>query len=298
MSEVREYPLEVRVEMKGFDKSRYAVLQADSTVTIQVSSTGFNALLYKMKGKTLVLPLNVNGEGMRKYLRSGKNGDRLCRSVAVDDLGNQLASQLTKMGMHMKGSAKDSLRIVLAERKSKVFPVDISSVETSFAEGYGLYGEPSVNPAEVTLYGDEETLSQIDRVTVKPLKINDLKGNGSYTLTIDTAWRGNDIYASTDKVTLYVPVEQYVEREFELPIALEGADSVVRVNLYPDKVTLHVWVPRPDVATMTAERFSVSVDYRDVMVHAAKLKPRLTRFPQKVRFHSLSPAEVGYVVIK
>ena len=57
-----------------------------------------------------------------------------------------------------------------------------------------------------------------------------------------------------------------------------------------------VWVPRRDLASVTAERFSLAVDYNDVMAHASKLKVRLIRFPRTVRVHNISPAEITYVV--
>ena len=298
MSEVREYPLKVKVEMTGFERSRYAVLQADSVVTLQVASTGFKAFLYEKKDDPVKLKLDVNDDGVRYYVRQGESGKLLCRAVAVDDLGDLLTTELSSRGMHLVGSAKDSLRLVLSERKSKVFRVDISNVNISFAEGYGLYGESMVTPSEVTLYGDEESLSRIEKVAVKPLVVRNLKEGNTYSLDIDTNWHGSDVYASVDKVMLQVHVEQYVEREYEIPVSVEGLDSLMRINLYPDKVALRVWIPQRDIASVTAERFSVSVDYRDVTARASKLKARLTRFPQKVRVHSLTPEEVNYVVIK
>ena len=45
MSEKREYNLSVKLRMTGFDLKRYAVLNADTVMTLQVESTGFNALL-------------------------------------------------------------------------------------------------------------------------------------------------------------------------------------------------------------------------------------------------------------
>lgn len=298
MSEVREYPVRVKVEMTGFDRNQYAVVQADSMVTLQVEATGFSALLYGLTEKPVTLKINMRGENVRTWYREGEAGKLLCRSVSVDDLGDRLANDLSGNGMRQIGSAKDSLRLVLAERKSKVFRVDISDVNVSFAEGYGLYGEPLVSPAEVTLYGDEESLSRIERVRVMPVNIKGLTKSGAYMLSLDTAWRNNDVYASTDKVTLRVSVEQYVEREYTLPIEVSESDSLTRLNLYPDKVQLRVWVPRRDIASVTADRFSVAVDYRDVTSRASKLKVRLNRFPQTVRIHSLTPEEVKYVVIK
>lgn len=298
MAEVHDYPLKVKVEMSGFDSSRYAVVQADSVTTLQVESTGFNALLYSLKNKPVVLKLNMNGEGVRTYSQQTEKGEKLYRAVSLDDLGDMLTNELSVMGMRHVGNVKDSLRLVLSERKSKVFHVDISGVNTSFAEGYGLYGEPEVSPSEVTLYGDEESLSKIEKLSVAPVNISKITKNGTYTLMLDTSWRSNDVYASADRVVLKLSVEQYVEREYTLPVEIEGLDGSTKMHLYPDKATVRVWVPRRDVASVTADRFSLSVDYRDVNDHASKLKVRLARFPQTVRVHSLTPAEVKYVVIK
>ena len=298
MSEPREYSLAVKVEMTGFDKSRHVVLSADSAVTIQVQSSGFNALLFSLKKEPLVLEINMNGENVRQFVRHDGKKQLLCRSVSVDDLGESLVGKLSELGMQQVGSLKDSLRLVLSERSSKILPVDIGNVKTSFAEGYGLYGEPSVTPSQITLFGDEEVLSKIDKVSVMPTNINSLTQSGTFNLMLDTSWRAADVYASTDKVTLTVPVDQYVEREYTLPITVTGLDSLIRMNLYPDKVTLKVWVPRRDIATVTADRFEVAVDYADATPRSSMLTPRLVRFPQTVRIHTLAPDQVKYVVIK
>ena len=49
MSEVCKNTIVVKVEMTGFDRSQYAVVQIDSVMNVQVESTGFNALLYSLK---------------------------------------------------------------------------------------------------------------------------------------------------------------------------------------------------------------------------------------------------------
>lgn len=298
MSEPRDYHLEVRVEMTGYDAKRYAVVQADSVMTLQVQSTGFNAMIHSLKGEPLVLRLNVNGEAVRRYERQGENSRLICRSVAVNDLGDRIKELLSERGMKMVRSAKDSLLLVLSERKSRVFKVDISAVKMEFAEGYGLYGEPTVTPSEVTLFGDEESLSKIQQLSVKPLNVNGLKETKTFALEVDNTWQGKDIYASVESVSLKVPVEQYVEKEYTLPVVVERGDSLVRMNLYPDHVTLKVWVPRSDLASVSAEKFSATADYGDVSAHRQSLKVRLARFPKNVRLHSLSPEEVQYTIIK
>lgn len=298
MSEPRDYPVQVRVEMTGFDAKRYAVVKADSMVTLQVQSTGFSALIHSMKGKPLVLRLNIDGDEIRRYSPQGGESRLVCRSVAVNDLRDKLKDQLSERGMKMVGSAKDSLHLVLSERKGRTYKVDISGVKIGFAEGYGLFGEPAVSPSEVTLYGDEERLAKIDKVSVKPLVVNNLNKTSTFKLELDNSWSEGDIFASVESVSLKVPVEQYVEKEYSLPVTVVDRDSLVRINLYPDHVTLKVWVPRNDLNAVTAEHFSATADYGEVSEHKRSLPVRLNRFPKNVRLHSLTPEEVQYTIIK
>ena len=176
---------------------------------------------------------------------------------------------------------------------------DISDVRINFTDGYGLYGEPKVAPREVTLYGPEEALSHITELKALPVEINDVSKSRSYQIGIDTSWKQyGDIYASTEELTLTLPVENYVERQYTLPVTVEGLDTSVHLRLYPEQVVVQVWVAQRDIASVTAERFSVSADYGDILAGAPRLTLRLSRFPESVRPRAIIPSEAQYVIIK
>ncbi len=300
MSEKKEFPLQLKINMTGFDARQYAVLHADSTLTLRVESTGFNALLLNLKREPLLLDVNVSGEAVHRGETRGHGGERqLLHTIAVNDLGDDLKEILSSSGMRLTGRSKDTLSFLLAPRASRLFRPDIGTVDIDFAEGYALYGEPQVSPSEVTLYGPEEELRSIDRLSARPTKLRHVNRTATYRIALDTSFqRLGDIHASADHLAVTIPVERFVEREYTIPIHVVGTDSVSRIRLFPPEVTLHLWVAQRDLPSVTPERFSVTVDYADILEGRTELPVRLSTFPQSVRLRQLSPSTAKYVIIK
>ena len=299
MSDKREYTLPVKVKMTGFDTKRYAVVSADTTMVLQVESTGFRALLLSLKKESMTFVLDVKNEAVRRYSRERDPVVDLYRVAAVSDISTQLSDMLSFVGVRYLGSTKDSISIVLNERRSKTFHPDLSNLKINYSDGYGLYGEPMVSPAEVTLYGSSEVLDAIDKVGVCPVVLNNVCETGNYQVSIDSCWKTlGDIYSSTNSLTINIPVKRYVERQYVVPVMVADADSSRDLHLYPDHVKLRVWVVQEDVSTVSADNFRVSVDYREILSGASKLKLRVNRFPRNVRVRKVDPEEIEYVIIK
>ena len=300
MSETHEYTIQMRVDCGGFDSRRYAVVESDTVLTAQVEATGFNMLLMSLSEEPPTLRVDVTAEPFRRSERLSADGVRkIVGEASVGDLTEELKRELSSFGMRYLGSSKDSLLTVLVERKSKRFRPDIEPVSMTFAEGYGLYGEPTVTPSEVVLYGPEEILGKIERVKVVPTKIENVSRSARYNLKLDDEWtQMGDVYATTEMVTMSVPVERYVEREYTLPVHVVGVDSAEHIRLFPSEVTVRVWIAQRDLAKVTAERFSVTAEGSDILSGKKSLPLKLARFPKTVRLRSMSHNEVKYAVIK
>ena len=284
MSEVREYPVCLNIEMTGYDTSRYAVVYADTTVQVKAGMTGFHAFAMSLFGVNTDVVLTMPSEGLR-------------RSVAWTDADDSFRKQLSSLGVRHFSTGRDSLRLVLAERAHRTVRVSLDSVHFAFREQYGLYGDPKVAPSTVTLYGPDSVLATIDAVQVRRTDIADIAATASYTLKLDPQWeRRGDVYADIDEVDVYLPVEAYVERDFEVPIDVDGADTSVRMKLYPERARVRVWVAQRDLERMP--EFKVAISYADVLAGEARLAPQLVQFPSWVRPRSVEPSEVQCVVIK
>lgn len=287
MSEQRQYPLSVQVEVIGYDTARYALLQADTQLWFQVESDGFIALSHSLTDPTPKVCVDITGH------------KELYCAVAVADLNEVFHEQLGYGSTVDLSPTKDSLRFYLTERSHKTFHPSIGQVRFSFAEQYGLYGNMEMVPQEVTLYGPEEELNKIKELPVEATVITDIKGTNTYELPLQPVWEQlNDVHPSATKVRIMLPVTKYIEHEYKVPVKVAGADTSLRFRIYPEEVVLRVWVAQHDVQHIVSSQFEVSIDYNDVLSNKEHLKVRLDRFPTAIRPRSVEPQTVQCVIIK
>jgi hypothetical protein len=252
-------------------------------------------LMVSLRKEPVSLCLDIKDEA---FLHRNLHG-ATSHSVAVVDKDESLKRELSSYGLRLLGSVKDSLGIVLAERQHRDYHPDISTIHFSFAEGYALYGEPKVIPSRVTLYGSESSLAKIASVKAKETELSNVSLTRTYNVKLDGDWKQyGDVYASEESLTVMVPVERYVEREYTLPVHVVGVDSAEHIRLFPSEVTVRVWIAQRDLAKVTAERFSVTAEGSDILSGKKSLPLKLARFPKTVRLRSMSHNEVKYAVIK
>lgn len=282
MSERHEYPMDVRVVMTGFDTVRYAVIEADTALHLQVEMDGFNAAAASMLHRRPTVHISMADDQ---------------RTVSLDEVSPQLQQQLSTLGVRRVVGGRDSLHLRLAERGHRTFRVRLDSVDFSFTEQYGLYGEPRVSPATVTLYGADSVLATIDELQVAHAELPDISQTATYRLPLDPIWRRlGDVHTAATEVEVYLPVEPYVEREYTVAVEVDGADSSAHLRLYPDVATVRVWVAQRDLER--APEFRVAISYDDVLSGGEHLTPQLVQFPSWVRPRSVEPSEINCVVIR
>lgn len=280
MSDEHEYPMQVQVQFAGYDTVRYAVVRADTAVEVKARMEGFNALWGS---------LHHRNPSVRVVLPRGR------RAVAMSEITDQLRRSIA--GAKQVSSNTDSLRIVLAARASREYQPRLDAVDFTFTEQYGLCGEPQVQPATVVLYGPQEDLDRIETLPVAAATIRNVDRSGSYRLPLEPVWeRFADVHPSVREVVVNVPVEAYVEKEYKVPVTVEGQDSTVTLRLYPEVATVRAWVPQRDIAREADIR--VSIDYEEVINGNGQVSPRLVRFPVTMRPRSVEPREMQCVVIK
>lgn len=283
MSEEKEYPLNVHVEMTGYDTVRYAVLQADTAIQLQVKMDGFNAAAISLLHIRPSVSVEMDDKGLN-------------RAVALADLADNLRGQLSSLGVRNVSVGRDSLRLRLAELGHCTYRVLLDSVDFSFSKQYGLYGEPRVTPATVTLYGADSVLATISELHVARTKISDISATSTYRLPLEPVWeRLGDVRTTATEVEVYLPVEAYVEREYTASIEVLGADSSKRLRLYPNEARIRAWVAQCDLERNP--EFKVAINYSDVLAGVDRLVPRLVQFPSWLRPRSVEPSEVQCVII-
>lgn len=281
LSEPTEYPVDVKVTFEGYDTVRYAVVSADSVANIRLTSNGFTAIKYSFRHMMPVISLKVTSEGGQ-------------HSIPTQQVCTELSQKV--VGISNIVSITDTLHITLSPRASRTYKPNLDKVSFSFAEQYALYGEPVLTPSEVTLYGPQQILDTIEQLPIANAHIDGINASGHFRLQLEPIWFGTDIHPSTTEVDVFLPVEAYVERSYQVPIQVIGADTNVQLRLYPSQVTLNAWIAQRDLHHKPD--IVVGIDYADIISHNSHITPRLIKFPTYIRPRNIMPDEVQCVAIK
>lgn len=283
LSDRSNHPIMVSIKVTGYDAARYAVVDVDDSLLLNIESSGFTAISRSLR-RNKVLSVDM----------SHLSGTY--RSVAVADCLRLFSSQLSLDGRDRISCSKDSVRLVLAERRRVPFVPSLRNMEIGFGDHYGLDGLPKLSPDTVWLYGDSLSLLKVRSIDVEPVRIVDLDTTSVYKLALSPVWEQfRDVYPSHKEIYVTIPVASYAEKTFTLPIHFVGADSSLMVRLYPDTVSMTAWVRQDKFISLNADHFKATAAYAE---HEQLLPVTISSFPDYVRIKSVVPSEIQYVIIK
>ena len=283
LSEHDDYPMSLHVEWMGFDTSRYAVSYADTLLPITVNTNGFNAIGSYFKSKSRKYVIYADGDTVVKV---GK------------PLFDDIVDQMEYIGVHEVSSIAEQVRLKLSERQAKAFRPELRGVNFSFNGQYGLAGDPGITPDTVWLYGSPESLARIDRLYTLPAHIRGLADTTRCQLALDPVWkRYPDLRASTDSVSLFIPVERFTEKTVSVPVAFVADNNEIRARLYPERVDVTFWVSSKDYDRFLDDMVQAVVEY-DPDGGQEALPVLVKRFPATARIKTVSPSTIKYVIIK
>lgn len=282
MSEHDDYPLQIKVSWQGYDTARYAVVQADTVLPVVVNSNCFHAITRYFRVKRVPFVLYVQGDTVVPV------GDRLF---------DEVSSQLGFVSLHGVSSRAEQLTFRISERSSRAYQPRLRDVEFHFADQYGLSGAPRMEPDTVWLYGDTATLARVEELVTAPSVIEGVSDSGYYRLALDPVWRQYPaLRVSTDSVSLFLPVERFVEKTISVPVTFLCDDHQLRVRLYPERVDVTLWVSAKRYNDLLADMVEAEVEYTPAS--GKTLAVKVSRFPSFARVKGVSPSTLQYVVIR
>ncbi len=288
MSEQKTFREQYRLALDGIDYNRYAVTSADSTLVVDITSNGFNALRRSVrKNKTIHVSVAKQIEGQN---------DNVKVSLDTEEIVDIVRNQIDNQGVSAFKIVNSTISLAMALRESKAFVPNIDNVEFLFDGMNGLCGEPRLMPDTVFLYGSHASLEKVDELRAQPQTLKHIRMSGKYRVRLEPIWeKYPELHPSTESIDIYLPVETFIEKTISLPVSF-SADNVKRVQLYPSTVTVKCLVPRKLYANIAADDFAVTA--KPANDSSSYLVPVVTQFPSYVRIKSISPERVQYIIIK
>lgn len=283
MSEHTDYPLNIPLQWRGYDSSRYVVTSADTLLPVTINSNCFQAIArhYAIRQTPYVI-------------RSSHDTVLKVNSVLLNDVVKQLGF----VGTHGITSPVEIVHLSLTARQRKAYLPQLRNVAFHFDDQRGLAGIPVITPDTVWLFGDPDKMDKITEIVTKPCQIEGIRDSGWHTLALDPVWRRySNVHSTTDSIRIFLPVEQFVEKSVTVGVAVNSGDSRVRLRIIPEKVNVTLWVPVNSYDRLSSTQVEAEVSYNPADLRD-ELPVRITRFPENTRVKAVSPSSLQYVILK
>lgn len=252
-----------------------------------VSATGYTILQYKLR--LLISPLLLDVNELTDHNLESKYISKY--AIAANNHKEEIARQISN-DMQIISIRPDSiyfnLSLVIA-KKIKVRPV----VKLTFYKQFTLKSAPFTNPDSVLVQGPRNILDTLKAVWTKPYSFEDLSHNLLRKVKLNLL---PELSSTTKQVLLNIPVEQYTEAAFEIPIHVLNSPDSLLIKTFPGKVKVSCRLGLSEYNKLTANNFMAVVDYRNMSSTRSKLSVELNRFPKKVLAVDFFPKEVEYVI--
>lgn len=251
------------------------------------------------------LSVEIQGKGWELIIESLKGGsyeivydlrNEVYLEVNPTFLRNQLKNLFSSNTINITGFNSDGFVLFLENKISKKLPVVIRD-KISFAPEFHLQGFKTATPDSVLVSGPESKIDELTFVETNLLQLEDLRSSKVFQVNVLSP--EPEISMDPEVVEIDIPVEQYTERQFFVPLQIKNppADSL---QIFPRKVLVSCVIGLSKYSELTEKNFKLEVDLGKVALSRSKttVPIQLTQYPVFARDVNFSPKSAEFFIIQ
>lgn len=149
-------------------------------------------------------------------------------------------------------------------------------------------------PETVTAYGSKTQLAELSAATTEYTLFNNLKATSQLIVRINPV---AGVKFVPEQVEIYIPVLEFTERKFEVPITVRNTPDNIDVKFFPSQTEVSFSVTLEEYKKIAPEDFKVELDYRKFHNNEnGRVELDLTQSPPVIRNVKLSPSSVEFLL--
>ncbi|CAN5390258.1 YbbR-like domain-containing protein [soil metagenome] len=290
MSLSKEYVITTSFPVKyiNLPEDRIIANHLPEVIDIEIKSTGFNLLVYKIKLQRETVLIDIKdaksaGSKNNYYISCNKRLDKITSQFSA-------AIKVTRVN-------PDTIFINYNKKMSKMVPVKVN-LNIDYDEQYQQTDSIRVEPSFVEIAGTAESLAKITFVETAAMNLKKVDKSLSLKLDLLKGSSFKQIEYSQNTVQVKVNVTKFTEAMLELPVEVENVPSGLSLKTFPDKISVKYQVAYDDYGKVSASDCRSGVDYSKIEAGSKKLKVVLLKSPASVRSIKLSNEKVEYIIRK
>lgn len=285
----KEYTITIRVPVSYSHLPEQKLIAVDlpDSVDAEVIGSGFTIFAYQFAHASGPLDLDA------REARSLGGGDFALATYSHSDRIEGAIGH----GLQILRVMPDTIVLSFEGRTEKKIPVR-PHVSVKCATLFRLGDSIITNPQFVMVSGPEALVKRISYIETEPKVYVGLNHPVNETVQLILPSNLKQLTITPLKVNLIVPVGQYTEKKFSIPVEPINVPTNIILKTFPDKVDVIFQVPIGDYATITADMFRVVADYSKVDPKGNTIEVEFLRQPLNVLNLRTEPQRVEFLIRK
>ena len=285
-----EYNIKYPVRYINLPSERVLSEDLPTRLDLYLKGPGYSILKLKISGNRAPVILDVSAINYRRVPGSRTLSYYVVTSGLIPKLKNQLRAECD-----ITTIKPDTLFFSFDKIISKQVTV-IPRVDVITQKQYFVKGNILVEPDTITITGPKRIL---DTITTVSTRFRKLKGvNETLTRNIPLA-ASKEYSVSSKKVMLTIPVEQFTEAEFKVPVKILNRPDSINIKIFPDAVTVKCLVAVSDYKKIVEIPLEVVLDLSKADLNSSdKIPVGFRNIPSFVSSLRASPAKVDFLIEK
>lgn len=259
---------------------------ATDLMVVNAKSTGFHIM--QNSGGNAGVPLVMEHVDARYFEKCA--GDNDLFYILTADIRQGVQDKLGEE-VRLEAIMTDTLFFSFPVQSNRRVPVEaITSI--SFAPQHMAFSKLSLKPDSITVYGEEQVISQIERVLAQGIKGDNVNAPVTGVAQISPI---EGVRFSDEEVVYSLDAGRYVEFTLKVPVSIDNAPSYANVAIIPQEVTVKYRQPFKDATACSPQDFRFSVNYQDVLMQDVN-RLNMTRLPNNLLTVDIEPKFVECVL--
>ena len=285
----KEYTITIRVPVSYSHLPEQKLIAVDlpDSVDAEVIGSGFTILAYQFAHTSGPIDLDA------REARSLGSGDFALATYSHSDRIEGAFGH----GLQILRVLPDTIVLSFEGRAEKKIPVR-PHVTVKCAPLFRLGDSIKTNPPFVIVSGAEALVKRISWIATEPKNYIGLNHPVDESVQLVLPADLKQLTINPAKVNLIVPVGQYTEKKFSIPVEPINVPPNIVLKTFPDKVDVIFQVPIGDYGTITADMFRVVADYSKVDPKGNTMAVEFVRQPLNVQNLRTEPLRVEFLIRK
>ncbi len=256
-----------------------------SRFELQVEAHGFTLLRHKLALSTSPIVLNLNSLRQNADINGGIIPIRT--QSLIPRISEQVSNEITISDINPQ-----TITLFFDSLTTKSLPVK-PNLNIQFKSQYYRKGNIRVSPEHLKISGPSSLLDTMFSLSTQEIRLDDISTDIEKRVRVN---HPGNTRISEETVLVEIPVEQFTEKTFKVPVQVKNEPSGMNIKLFPSEVNVSFLVGLSEYENVTPGDFKISVDYQQADYDSETLDISVEEHPLFIQKLRITPQAVDFLI--